>query len=116
MTRTASPPPCPCRRPGAHARYTDELEIGITDDGWDITRTTCASCGTTWLRAYLAGEIFNRAGRYFRAPAEKDQLENLTPSGALCLIGSSRLLLAGGSRYSTVECLIEGPLPLLAKA
>ena len=51
MNRIDNPVPCPCRRPGAYARYTDELEVGLTEDCWDITRTTCTCCGTTWLRA-----------------------------------------------------------------
>ncbi len=116
MNRTASNPPCPCHQPGAHVSYTDERDIGITEDGWDITCTTCTSCGTTWLRAYPAGEMFPRAGRYFRAPLENAQLESLTPASALDLIGSSRLLLAGGSRHSHVECRIEGPLRQQARA
>ena len=116
MNRTAIPLPCPCHRPGSHAHCIEEREIGITDDGWDITRTTCTICGTTWLHAYRTDEMFPRAGRYFRAPVGQDQLENLTPSGALDLIGSSQWLLAGGSRHSHVECRIEGPLRRLATA
>jgi hypothetical protein len=116
MNRTESTLPCPCHRTGAHASYSDELDIGLTDDGWDITRTTCIRCGTIWLRAYRADEMFPRAGRYFRAPMQKGLQENLTPASALELIGSSQLLLAGGSRHSHVECRIEGPLRWLATA
>ena len=116
MNRTASTLPCPCHRTGTHASYTDELDIGLTGDGWDITRSTCTRCGTTWLHAYRADEMFPRAGRYFRAPLEKAQLEKLTPASALNMIGSSRLLLAGGSRHSHVECRIEGPLRRLTTA
>jgi hypothetical protein len=116
MNHTASTLPCPCHRTGTHASYTDELDIGLTGDGWDITRSTCTRCGTTWLHAYRADEMFPRAGRYFRAPLEKAQLEKLTPASALNMIGSSRLLLAGGSRHSHVECRIEGPLRRLTTA
>jgi hypothetical protein len=109
MNRTASTPPCPCYRPGSKSRYTEESDIGITDDGWDITCMTCTSCGTTWLRAYPGQEMFSRAGRYFRVPVESHQLENLNAAAALQLIESSELRLVGGSRYSCVECLDEGP-------
>jgi hypothetical protein len=109
MNRTASTPPCPFCRPGSKTHYTEESDVGITDDGWDITRMTCTSCGTAWLRAYRGQDMYPRAGRYFRVPVKSQQIENLTASAALQLIESSELRLVGGSRYSHVECLDEGP-------
>ena len=116
MNRIDNPVPCPCRRPGAYARYTDELEVGLTEDCWDITRTTCTRCGTTGLRAYLVDQRFPRAGRYYRAPVDQDRLVNLTASSAMDLIASNGLILAGGSRYSPVECRVEEMLRLRAAA
>lgn len=116
MNRTASTPPCPCYRPRSQASCTQEADIGITDDGWDITRMRCNRCGTTWLRAYRAYEMFPRAGRYYRLPVSDEQLEGLTATAAQHLIEAAECRIAGGSRFSRVECLVEGPLDWLGKA
>ena len=76
----------------------------------------CTSCGTTWLRAYLAHEMFPRAGRYYRLPVSDEQLDGLTATAAQQLIEEAECRIAGGSRFSGVECLVEGQLDWLGKA
>jgi hypothetical protein len=105
MNRTATTLPCTCYRPGTKASLSEESDIGITDDGWDVTRMSCTHCGTPWLCAYFREALFPRAGRYYRVPLDAGQLGPLTASAALQLIESSERRLAGGSRFSTVECL-----------
>jgi hypothetical protein len=108
MNRTATTLPCPCHRPGSKAQLSQEWDIGLTDDGWDITGMICTRCGTPWLCAYFWEEQFPRVGRYFRVPVDVEQIEPLTASAALQLVESSELRLVGGSRYSSVECVDEG--------
>jgi len=107
MNRTAIPLPCTCYRPGTKASLSEESDIGITDDGWDITRMSCSHCGTPWLCAYFREELFPRAGRYYRVPMNVGQRDHLTATDAMKLIESSERRMVGGSRYSSVECLDE---------
>ena len=74
----------------------------------------CASCGKPWLQAFLEHKDFSRSGRYYRLPVTDTQLEVLTAAAAQHLIEAAESRIAGGSKFSRVECLVEGPIGLLA--
>ncbi|MBY4594620.1 hypothetical protein [Ottowia caeni] len=97
---------CECRVPNSPPTLAEQIDIGVTEDYWYISRMRCSSCGTPWLRAFMEHEAFSRSGRHYRAPVTDAALIDITPEAALTLIENATFKIAGGSYFDGVEIVI----------
>ncbi len=94
---------CQCFESDTHIEWTDQGDIGMTADYWDITHMRCATCGTPWLRAFFEIEAFARSSRHYRVPTTDAKLSGITPDAALLLIETAPFRIVGGSYYDGKE-------------
>lgn len=100
---------CKCFDPHEKAEWSQSVDIGMTDDYWDVTRLRCAHCGTLWVRAFLEYEAFSRSGRHYRAPVSDEQIQGVSPEEALEHIEAAEFRIAGGSYFDGRDHVTKGP-------
>ena len=76
----------------------------------EVSIETCKTCGSKWLRYFVAYEAFTASGRWYRGLLSQKILNSLTPEGAVEALAGLPWHFYGGSYFETTGRKGVGPI------